>query len=488
MEKVRTRFAPSPTGYMHIGNLRTALYAYLQAKHNDGDFILRIEDTDQKRYVDGAIDVIYRTLKQTKLNYDEGPQVGGNYGPYFQSERKEIYRRYALWLVEHGYAYYCFCESTHNEEEQPDVDDSEKTYGYNRHCRNLTQDEIVHKLQSGAPYVIRQKIPLDGETTFHDVLYGDITVKNDTLDDQILLKSDGMPTYNFANVVDDHLMGITHVMRGKEYIISSPKYQLLYESFGWEAPKNVHLSTILGKNADGTVSKLSKRHGAVSFEKLVEIGYMEEAILNYILLLGWNPKSEQEIFSLEEMVEKFNLEGLCKSDAIFDYQKLDWINSTYIKNLSHEEFLNKTENYVKELPEYLQNKWEFASNLAQGRINKFSDIKDLFAFLDDYQNFDLENFENKKNKLEKADSLAILKEILPQFEELNDWANENLNNILSSYAEQKEVKVGKPMWAVRIAVSGNPVTPGGASEMMYLLGKDKCISRIKKSIERLQNC
>lgn len=484
MEKVRTRFAPSPTGYMHIGNLRTALYAFLQAKHNNGDFVLRIEDTDQKRYVEGAIDVIYKTLNKTKLNYDEGPQVGGEYGPYFQSERKEIYRRCALWLVEHGYAYYCFCENSHEENEHQE--ENEKTYGYNRKCRNLSREEIEENLQNGKSYVIRQKIPLDGETTFHDELYGDITVKNETLDDQILLKSDGMPTYNFANVVDDHLMNITHVMRGKEYIISSPKYQLLYDSFGWEAPKNIHLSTILGKNADGTVSKLSKRHGAVSFENLLELGYLEQAILNYILLLGWNPKSEQEIFSLEEMIEKFNLEGLCKSDAIFDYQKLDWINSIYIKNLSHEEFIERSKNYIKELPEYIQNKWEFASHLAQGRINKLSDIKELFSFLDNYSDFDLENFANKKNKLAKEDSLAILKEILPQFEKLDNWSNENLSCILSDYAEQKEMKIGRPMWAVRIAVSGNSVTPGGASEMMFLLGKDTCINRIKKSIKRLE--
>lgn len=484
MEKVRTRFAPSPTGYMHIGNLRTALYAFLMAKHYDGDYILRIEDTDQKRYVDGALDVIYNTLKETHLTYDEGPAVGGDYGPYFQSERKEIYRRHALWLVEHGFAYYCFCENSHEEDEHGD--NAEKTYGYNRHCRNLTKDEVAEKLRSGCSYVIRQKIPLTGETTFHDEIYGTITVKNDTLDDQILLKSDGMPTYNFANVVDDHLMKISHVMRGKEYIVSTPKYQLLYESFGWTPPKNIHLSTILGQNADGTVSKLSKRHGAVSFDKLLEIGYLQEAILNYILLLGWNPKSEQEIFSLDEMIKAFNVEGLCKSDAVFDYKKLDWINSLYIKNLSHDEFLKKTTPYLSSLPKFVEEKWNFASTLAQGRISKLSDIGVLFAFLDNYDNFDLSLFENKKNKLDKAESLKILKELKPKFESLSCWTNESINEVLSDYANANEMKIGKPMWAVRIAVSGNPVTPGGASEMMYLLNKKKCLERISKSITRLE--
>lgn len=483
MEKVRTRFAPSPTGYMHIGNLRTALYAFLMAKHYNGDFILRIEDTDQKRYVDGALDVIYNTLKLTHLNYDEGPNTNGEYGPYFQSERKDIYKKYALWLVEHDYAYYCFCKDSH---EENDDQSDEKTYGYNRHCRNLSEEEITEKLKNGCSYVIRQKIPLTGQTTFHDELYGTITVKNETLDDQILLKSDGMPTYNFANVVDDHLMNITHVMRGKEYIVSTPKYQLLYENFGWTPPKNIHLSTILGQNADGTVSKLSKRHGAVSFEKLLEIGYLEEAILNYILLLGWNPKSEQEIFSLDEMIEAFNVDGLCKSDAVFDYKKLDWINAHYIKNLSPDEFLRRTEPYLSTLPTFVKEKWNFASNLAQGRISKLSDIVNLFAFLNEYSEFDLSLFENKKNKLEKTDSLKILKEIKSQFEKVDDWTNESLNNVLNEYATEHEMKIGRPMWAVRIAVSGNPVTPGGASEMMYLLGKETCLNRISQSISRLE--
>lgn len=482
MEKeVRTRFAPSPTGYMHIGNLRTALYAYLFAKHSNGKFILRIEDTDQKRFVEGAEEIIYKTLKQTNLIHDEGPDIGGNYGPYVQSERKALYKEYALKLVESGHAYYCFCGNQESDEQT-----EEQTFGYNRHCRNLSKEEVEEKLKSGAPYVIRQKIPTEGTTTFHDEIYGDITVENSTLDDQILLKSDGMPTYNFANVVDDHLMEISHVMRGKEYISSTPKYQLLYKAFGWESPKTVHLSTIMGMNADGTVSKLSKRHGAVSFAQLLEDGYLKEAILNYIALLGWSPKQEREVFSLEELTELFNLEGVIKTNAIFDYKKLDWFNSIYIKEMTHEDFLTHSEPYTQNLPSYIKEKWDFASTLAQSRIDKFGDIQNLFAFFENDQNFDQNLFFNKKNKLEVEDSIEILKNILPSLENVQDWTNENLNALLQSFAEQHEFKIGKVMWPVRIAVTGEVMTPGGGAEMLYLLGKEKSISRIKYQIERFE--
>lgn len=480
-QEVRTRFAPSPTGYMHIGNLRTALYAYLFAKHNNGTFVLRIEDTDQKRYVEGATDVIYSTLKQTGLIHDEGPDIGGNYGPYVQSERKNLYKGYAEKLVKSGNAYYCFC----GQEEEHTAEDGEQTFGYNRHCRNLSKEEIEKNLQEGKPYVIRQKIPLTGTTTFHDEVYGDITVENDSLDDQILLKSDGMPTYNFCNVVDDHLMNITHIMRGKEYISSTPKYQLLYDAFGWETPKTVHLSTIMGQNPDGTVSKLSKRHGAVSFAQLLEDGYLVDAILNYIALLGWSPKQEREVYSLQELTELFDLGGIVKTNAIFDYKKLDWFNAIYITQMSHEEFVKYSLKYITKLPKYLQDKWEFASTLAQSRISKFTDIPTMFAFLDEYCDFDLSLFENKKNKLDKASSLEILKDMLVILEQTTNWSVENLNTVISNYTTLKEFKIGKTMWPIRIAVTGQTITPGGGAEMLYLLGKDESIKRINTCISRL---
>lgn len=479
---VRTRFAPSPTGYMHIGNLRTALYAFLFAKHCKGQFVLRIEDTDQKRYVDGSIEVIYNTLAQTHLQHDEGPDIGGDFGPYVQSERKDIYKKYAEQLVEKGHAYYCFCEKhedTSSEEEET------STYGYNRKCRNLTQSEIQKKLTNGEPYVIRQKIPLKGSTTFHDELYGDITVENSTLDDQILLKSDGMPTYNYANVIDDHLMKISHIMRGKEYISSTPKYQLLYNAFGWTSPKTVHLSTIMGVNEDGSVSKLSKRHGSVSFAQLISEGYLVDAVLNYIALLGWSPKQEREIFSLEELIEIFNLEGLVKTNAIFDYKKLEWMNSEYIKKLEKSEFLKLSQPYIKDLPEFVSQKWDFVSTLMQSRIAKFSDIKPMLEFLWKYEDFDLELLQNKKNKVTLENAYECLNKILPILKELKDWTCDNLNQTLEAYAQANDIKLGFLMWPVRIAVSGQTVTPGGSGEVMYILGKDESIQRIEKTLERL---
>lgn len=483
MEEIRTRFAPSPTGYMHIGNLRTALYAFLYAKHYNGKFILRIEDTDQKRYVEGATEIIYNTLKQTKLIHDEGPDIGGNYGPYVQSERKALYKEYAEKLVKSGHAYYCFCSNSH--EENSHEEDEPQTYGYNRHCRNLSKEEVEKNLKEGKSYVIRQKVPLDGTTTFHDEIYGDITVENSSLDDQILLKSDGMPTYNFANVVDDHLMKISDVIRGKEYISSTPKYQLLYEAFGWTPPRTIHLSTIMGQNADGTVSKLSKRHGAVSFAQLVQDGYLPEAIINYISLLGWSPKQEREIFSLEELIELFDVNGIIKTDAVFDYKKLDWFNSLYIKELPREKFLKLAKDYTNELSEDIKEKWDFASTLCQSRINKLSEIAHFFDFLDDYQDFDLGLFENKKNKLDKAGSLEILKDMYSILKNENDWSVERLNQIIQDYATEKGMKIGKAMWPVRIGVTGQTVTPGGGAEMLYLLGKDKSLERIENCIQRL---
>lgn len=487
-EEVRTRFAPSPTGYMHIGNLRTALYAYLFAKHYNGKFILRIEDTDQKRFVEGATEVIYKTLEQTHLKHDEGPDVGGNYGPYVQSERKAIYKQYALKLVEKGEAYYCFCSNNKDEEEQREDSHEEvaKTYGYNRHCRNLSAEEIQKNLTEGKPYVIRQKVPLTGTTTFHDEVYGDITVENSSLDDQILLKSDGMPTYNFANVVDDYLMNITHVIRGKEYISSTPKYQLLYNAFGWQSPKTMHLSTIMGQNEDGTVSKLSKRHGAVSFAQLLEEGYLQEAIINYIALLGWSARQEREVFSLDELVEMFDIEGIVKTNAIFDYKKLDWFNAIYISKMTHEEFMAYSQKYLNNLPSFIKEKWEFASTLAQSRISKFSDIGSMFEFLNNYAEFDLSLFENKKNKLDRLQSLNILQDMFDILNNTQDWSVENLNKVIADYTTLKEYKIGKTMWPIRIAVTGQVVTPGGGAEMLYLLGKDESLKRINSCIERLK--
>lgn len=488
MKEVRTRFAPSPTGYMHIGNLRTALYTFLYAKHFDGKFVLRIEDTDQKRFVEGATEVIYDTLKTTKLIHDEGPDKDGGYGPYIQSQRKDIYKKYALELVEKGYAYYCFCGNHEEETEHgEDAEQEVKTYGYNRHCRNLSKEEVEANLKAGKSYVIRQKMPIDETVTFHDEVYGDITVETNTLDDQILLKSDGLPTYNFANVIDDHLMNITHVIRGKEYISSTPKYQLLYNAFGWESPKTIHLSTILGKNADGSVSKLSKRHGAVSFAQLVEDGYLPEAIINYIALLGWSPKQEQEFYTLDELVKLFDIDGIVKTDAVFDYQKLAWFNNHYIANLSHEEFVEHSKKYIESLPQELKDKWEFASTLAQGRVDTFKDIPALFDFVQNFdeQNFDFENFENKKNKLDKQQSLDILIDVREKLAD-SDWQVETLNKVLSDYAIEKEFKIGKVMWPVRVAVTGKVVTPGGGAEMLYIVGKEKSLQRIDFCIENLK--
>lgn len=483
MEEVRTRFAPSPTGYMHIGNLRTALYCYLFAKHNNGKFILRIEDTDQKRYVDGAIDVIYNTLKQTKLIHDEGPDVGGAYGPYVQTERIEIYHEYAKQLVDNGHAYYCFCDKTENNEETSQADYHS---GCGGNCRELSKSQVEKLLQSGKSYVIRQKIPASGQTSFYDEMYGKITVDNNTLDDQILIKSDGLPTYNFANVIDDHLMNITHILRGKEYISSAPKYQLLYEALGWESPKMAHLSTIMGQNEDGTVSKLSKRHGAVSFDQLVKDGYLPEAIINYIALLGWNPKSQQEIFSLDELVENFSISGLIKTNAIFDYKKLAWVNGEYIKKMSPVDFEKYSANYISSLPDFIKEKWSYVATLLQSRINVFNEIPEKLKFLHNYYDFDLDLLVNKKNKTTHELSLKILTDALSYLNSINEWTAENINLAIANYVANNAMKIGTAMWPLRIAVTGEPITPGGCGEMMQILGKDETFNRLNATISRLQ--
>ena len=480
---VRTRFAPSPTGFMHVGNLRTALYAYLLAKSQNGTFVLRIEDTDQARYVENAVEVIYATLKSANLIHDEGPDVGGDYGPYIQSERKHMYKDYALELVKKGAAYYCFCEKN----DEGETADSEKTFieGCPGHCANLSESEIAEKLAKNTPYVIRQKINRDGSsTTFSDLVYGEVAIENKVLDDQILLKQDGMPTYNFANVVDDHLMNITHVVRGSEYLSSTPKYNLLYQAFGWEIPQYVHLPLIMGRDAEGNVSKLSKRHGSVSFENLVQEGYLPEAIINYIALLGWSPKSDREIFTLPELIEAFNANGLNKAAAIFDYDKLRWMNSEYIKMMDQEDFAATAKAFAKIEGTQLEAKWSYLAQLLQQRTEVFADIPSMIDFLLEQPEYDISLFNHKKSKASPETAKKVITDLLGTFECLEsfDGQADNLNQIIMDYAAANEIKVGQPMWGVRIAVSGKTVTPGGPGEIMEILGKDEAIKRLNKAL------
>ncbi|MDR1226049.1 MAG: glutamate--tRNA ligase [Prevotellaceae bacterium] len=478
---VRTRFAPSPTGYMHIGNLRTALYAFLFAKSQKGSFVLRIEDTDQKRYVEGATRVVYETLKAAQIQHDEGPDIGGNYGPYTQSERKDIYKKYALELVDKGHAYYCFCQKDGSENSEASKE------GYNRHCRNLSKEEVQSNLSADKPFVIRQKMPLEGETSFNDLVFGEIAVENKTLDDQILLKSDGLPTYNFANVVDDYLMKITHVIRGSEYLSSNPKYILLYRAFGWDIPSYIHLPLIVGKNDDGTVSKLSKRHGAVSFQDLINDGYLPSAINNYISLLGWSPKSEKEIFSMEELIEAFSLNGINKSPAIFDYQKLDWVNSEHIKLLPFETFSSMAFPYSKVEKTNLAHKWNELAVILQPRIHKFSEIPALIHFLHQLGNYSVELFINKKNKSTLETSTDILTKALETVKHIGSWEVNALNISFTELSEKNDLKFGQLMWPVRIALSGLAVTPGGATEIMSIIGKEESKRRLNLGLKMIQN-
>lgn len=466
-QTVRTRFAPSPTGYMHIGNLRTALYGYLYAKSQQGQFILRIEDTDRTRYVADAVDFINRTLEMAHIVPDESPSLGGPYGPYVQSERMDLYKKYAEELVKTGHAYYCFCD--------PDEDHSAGKFGgYDRTCRNLAPEVIEEHLKNGDPYVIRQKMPLTGETTFFDVLHGNITIKNEELEDQVLLKRDGMPTYNFANVIDDHLMHITHIMRGAEFITSTPKYILLYESFGWDVPTFIHLAPVMGKNEDGSISKLSKRHGATSFDDLVKAGYLPDAIVNYVALLGWNPKTtNQEIFSMAELIEHFSLEGLSKSPAVFDYDKLGWINGEYLKAMSDEDFAKMARPFVGELPDYLEQSWTHLASLLKTRIQRLGDLPQEIAFLCEQPAFDAELYVNKRNKVTPEKAAELLPGMMALLEAVpeSDWNNDALYEKLNAYIEEQGIKKGLAMWVLRIAAAGQKVTPGGATEILSLLGK-----------------
>lgn len=482
MKKIRTRFAPSPTGRMHVGNLRTALYAYLIAKHEGGDFILRIEDTDQERLVEGAVDIIYRTLQKTGLIHDEGPDKDKGVGPYVQSERQAqgLYLKYAKQLIDKGEAYYCFCDKERLATLTRMVDGKEINV-YDKHCLSLSKEEVAKKLAAGVPYVIRQNNPTEGTTSFHDEIYGDITVNNDELDDMILIKSDGYPTYNFANVIDDHLMGITHVVRGCEYLSSSPKYNRLYEAFGWEIPVYVHCPLI----TDEEHHKLSKRCGHSSYEDLVEQGFLTEAILNFVALLGWSPTDNQEIFSLEELVKVFDYHHLSKSPAVFDYTKLRWMNGEYIKAMDFDTFYEKALPYLQEV---LKRDFDFKkiAAMVKTRIEIFPDIAELVDFFEELPEYAPEMYCHKKMKTTKETSLEVLKELLPVLEAQEDYSNVALYQTLLGYVEKKGCKNGYVMWPVRTAVSGKQMTPAGATEIMEILGKEESLKRIQKGISLLE--
>ncbi len=482
MSKVRTRFAPSPTGRMHVGNLRTALYAYLIAKHEGGDFILRIEDTDQERYVEGALDIIYHTLKETGLVHDEGPDLDGGVGPYVQSERQAqgIYLKYAKELVEKGEAYYCFCDKERLESLKQEVAGKEIMI-YDKHCLHLSKEEVEEKLKAGVPYVIRQNIPNEGTTSFEDEIYGKIEVPNSELDDMILIKSDGYPTYNFANVVDDHLMGITHVVRGNEYLSSSPKYNRLYAAFGWDVPVYVHCPLITNEEH----KKLSKRCGHSSYEDLIEQGFVTEAVVNYVALLGWCPSDNREIFSLEELVEAFDYHHMNKSPAVFDMGKLRWMNGEYIKAMDFDKFYERALPYLKEAIHKDLDLKKIASQVKT-RIEVFPEIKELIDFYEEVPEYDTQMYCHKKMKTTEETSLNLLKEVLPLLEAQNDYSNDALFEALVAFGKEHGYKTGYIMWPIRTALSGKQTTPAGATEILEILGKEESIKRIHAAIEKLE--
>ena len=482
MSKVRTRFAPSPTGRMHVGNLRTALYAYLIAKHEGGDFILRIEDTDQERYVEGALDIIYHTLKETGLVHDEGPDLDGGVGPYVQSERQAqgIYLKYAKELVEKGEAYYCFCDKERLESLKQEVAGKEIIV-YDKHCLHLSKEEVEAKLAAGVPYVIRQNIPNEGTTSFEDEIYGKIEVPNSELDDMILIKSDGYPTYNFANVVDDHLMGITHVVRGNEYLSSSPKYNRLYAAFGWNVPVYVHCPLITNEEH----KKLSKRCGHSSYEDLIEQGFVTEAVVNYVALLGWCPSDNREIFSLEELVEAFDYHHMNKSPAVFDMGKLRWMNGEYIKAMDFDKFYERALPYLKEAIHKDLDLKKIASQVKT-RIEVFPEIKELIDFYEEVPEYDTQMYCHKKMKTTEETSRNLLKEVLPLLEAQDDYSNDALFEALVAFGKEHGYKTGYIMWPIRTALSGKQTTPAGATEILEILGKEESIKRIHAAIEKLE--
>lgn len=477
MERVRTRFAPSPTGFMHIGNLRTALYAYLFAKSNNGDFILRIEDTDMERFVPGAVDLIYSTLKQSKIYADEGPNEGGNYGPYVQSERKSVYLEYAKKLVETKAAYYCFCDK----ERLDSLKNDTGVARYDKHCLHLSEEEIQERLARGDKYVIRQNMPTEGVSEFEDLVYGHIAVPNNELEDQILIKSDGMPTYNFANVVDDHLMNITYVMRGNEYLSSTPKYNLLYDAFGWQQPKYIHLAPIM---KDET-RKLSKRHGDANFDDFINKGFIPEAIINYIALLGWSPKGTEEKFTMEELIEHFNVAGISKSNSIFDEAKMKWLNGEYIKELSFDKFMEYATVFFDK--SCIKGKYDYEKfgKLLQTRIEIFSEIVEKVAFIDDFKEIDKEQYFNKKLKINSDVAKVVIEASLPKFTDLNEWTEEKLHEVIVKTAEELEMKSGVVYTVLRIALTSYNVTPGGSVEMADILGKEESLRRLNLSLSWL---
>lgn len=482
MTKIRTRYAPSPTGRMHVGNLRTALYAYLIAKHEGGDFLLRIEDTDQERFVEGATEIIYRTLEKTGLVHDEGPDKDGGVGPYVQSERHAagIYLEYAKRLIEKGEAYYCFCTQERLDSLKTTVN-GEEIMTYDKHCLHLSKEEIQANLAAGMPYVIRQNNPREGSTTFHDEIYGDITVDNSELDDMVLIKSDGYPTYNFANVVDDHLMGITHVVRGNEYLSSSPKYNRLYDAFGWEVPVYVHCPLITNEEH----KKLSKRSGHASYEDLIEQGFVSEAVVNYVALLGWSPEENREIYSLEELVQVFDYHNLSKSPAVFDVTKLKWMNGEYLKAMDFDEFYEMAEPYIRQVIKKDLDLKKIAA-MVKTRIEIFPDIAGHIDFFEELPEYDRAMYTHKKMKSTAETSLQVLMDVLPLLEAQEDFSNDALYGVLSKYVEKKGVKTGFVMWPIRTAVSGKQMTPAGATEIMEVLGKEESLARIQAGIEKLK--
>lgn len=473
--EVRTRFAPSPTGYMHLGGMRTALYTYLFTRKNHGKFILRIEDTDQARYVEGATDVIYRTLKDIGLVWDEGPDVGGDYGPYIQSERKGMYLPYAQQLVRDGKAYYCFCTKEELDKRRAEAEANGETFKYDKHCLNMPREEVERRLAAGEPYVIRQNVPTQGEASFDDIIFGHIAVDCSELDDMILIKADGMPTYNFANVIDDHTMGITHVMRGSEYLSSTPKYNLLYDAFGWEKPVYIHLTNIM-RDAQ---HKLSKRTGDAYYEDYIAKGYLKDAILNYIALLGWNPGDDREFFTLDELIEAFSLEGLSKSPAIFDVNKLTWMNAEYIRRLEPNEFNRYAQPWYEKAGIDAMNK-ETLCRILQPRVEFFAQLPEMVDFLVNLdEEYDVAMFTNKKSKTNPEVSLGVLNMAIDALNALETWEEAAIHDTLLGLAEKNGLKNGTMLWPVRIALAGKQVTPGGAIEIAYLLGKDESLRRLE---------
>ncbi|MGN0987416.1 MAG: glutamate--tRNA ligase [Otoolea sp.] len=481
MTKIRTRYAPSPTGKMHVGNLRTALYAYLIAKHEDGDYILRIEDTDQERFVEGATEIIYDTLKDTGLKHDEGPDIGGPVGPYIQSDRQKagIYMKYAKELIDRGEAYYCFCDQERLNSLKRTVN-GEEIMTYDKHCLHLSKEEVEANLAAGKPFVIRQNNPSEGTTTFHDEIYGDISVDNSELDDMVLIKSDGFPTYNFANVVDDHLQQITHVVRGNEYLSSSPKYNRLYEAFGWEVPVYVHCPTITNEEH----KKLSKRSGHSSYQDLIDQGFVSEAVVNFVALLGWSPENDQEIFSLDELIKEFNYKKISKSPAVFDMVKLRWMNGEYIKKMEFDRFYEMAEPYLKKVITKDLDLKKIAA-MVKTRIEVFPDIEGHIDFFETLPEYDPQMYVHKKMKTTEETSLKVLTDVLPLLEAQEDFSNDALFETLSAYVAKEGVKTGFVVWPIRIAVSGKQMTPAGATEIMEVLGKEESLTRIRKGIELL---